>query len=284
MPLLLAVAGCLIVVVGLMAIGADGYYDERSEKKVGTVNKFCELNRPGLIREPANAFSSLVICLPAFAILRRWSDMPADGWLGAHDLAPDRPPSSDPFSRRSPELVAFCIAALLVGLSSFAAHGTKMRIAGTMDSSTMVLWILVPMLWSARRLAGFSRPVWLSFWLLGSLGIAWYMWATKGVGVTDAYFALIPVWLVLELFAWWRIGRPSRWVVTGVGLFGLAYGAWLLGLEDSSTCVPGSLLQWHALWHILCAAAIYAIWRHLVASPLRFVSDAGEADASSPAG
>jgi hypothetical protein len=291
-PLLIALAGCIIVVTSLMAIGADGYYDEKSEKKIGKISKFCEFGREGIIREPANAFSSLVICIPALIILRRWNEMPGCDWFGRIDsshgsvagtalLSSNSLPSSyssidspesesgNPWNCRSPELAVFCLAALLVGLSSFAAHGTKMSLAGTMDSSTMVLWILIPILWTARRLIGFSRRVWFTLWFAGATAIAVYMKLTKGVGVTEAYNILITIWLLLELVACRRFGAPSKWLGYGVAAFAIAYGAWLLGKRDMPLCMPESLLQLHAVWHIFCAAAVYAIWRHLIGSQLQ---------------
>jgi hypothetical protein len=292
-PLLLGLAGCVIVIASLMVIGADGYYDAKSEKKIGKVSTYCEYGRSGLIREPANAFSSLAICIPALIILRRWTELPvasrfervdssnaslalsqtisadnfpSDGYLTSDSSEGEV--SVSPWLSRSPELVVFCLAAILVGLSSFAAHGTKMSLAGTMDSSTMVLWILIPILWAARRLLGFSQHVWFTLWLAGAVVIGVYMKLTKGVGVTEAYNILIPVWILLELLAWRRFGTPSKWIGYGVMSFAIAYGAWSLGKRDMVLCVPESLLQLHAVWHIFCALAVYAIWRHLAYSQL----------------
>ncbi len=49
-------------------------------------------------------------------------------------------------------------------------------------------------------------------------------------------------------------------VARGVGLTAIAIGgvAFLLGRTGSPFCRPDSLLQWHALWHVLVAVALVA--------------------------
>ncbi len=266
LPLIIGTASIVILCAITLSFGLDGYYDERSERKVGKVTSFCELNRDGLLREPVNAISSLALCVPALVILHRWPSLSPDSeqqpsvGLGH--------PVASPFNHQSPELAAFVVGSILVGCGAFAAHGTKMSIASTYDHAGMLAWILIPALWVARRNLGFSRRFWFAMWVSCSMGFTTYLHLTKGVGVADAYRVIIVVWMTLEMIAWWRIDAPSRWMFAGTASFLAAYGAWNLGRKDSVACVPESVFQWHAAWHILCAVAIGFFWLHLRTSPM----------------
>jgi hypothetical protein len=46
----------------------------------------------------------------------------------------------------------------------------------------------------------------------------------------------------------------ARWLYVGLGLFTLAYGIWILD-NSHALCAPDSLLQGHAIWHLLGACA-----------------------------
>ena len=68
--------------------------------------------------------------------------------------------------------------------------------------------------------------------------------------------------------ALWRRGDPRQDVRYGLGSVGtllLAFAIWIPAQSGSALCDPTSLLQGHAAWHVLDAAAAYLLFRHYAA-------------------
>jgi len=45
------------------------------------------------------------------------------------------------------------------------------------------------------------------------------------------------------------------------GFIALAFAIWTQAKTGSRWCHPHSLVQGHAMWHVLCAAAAYGLYR-----------------------
>ena len=54
--------------------------------------------------------------------------------------------------------------------------------------------------------------------------------------------------------------RYTPWFWVGVGSFLLAYEIWLTGTNEHSWCRPDSLIQAHAIWHVLSAVATWGFF------------------------
>ena len=50
------------------------------------------------------------------------------------------------------------------------------------------------------------------------------------------------------------------WFFLGVASFFGAYAIWLTGTDTSSQCDPDSIVQPHAIWHLLAALATFAFF------------------------
>jgi len=74
------------------------------------------------------------------------------------------------------------------------------------------------------------------------------------------FAALIVVALALE-FALRRTRGEMKYLWNALGLMALAYVIWLLD-QLKIVCLPTSLIQGHALWHLLTAFATYQIVMH----------------------
>jgi hypothetical protein len=57
--------------------------------------------------------------------------------------------------------------------------------------------------------------------------------------------------------------RYTPWFWIGIGSFFSAYAIWLTGTADHPLCRPDSIVQAHAIWHILCAVATFAFFKFL---------------------
>jgi hypothetical protein len=154
-------------------------------------------------------------------------------------------------ARRRPDRRLFGAAVALVGLGSFAAHGPRLAGSEWLHDVT-IAWVLVLIL--ADRL---PRPV-----MTGAI---------PGLGVL---FAIVPAGddAILVVLAVAAIGRellPARRTrATLAAAAILAVGALIGTLSRTGwpLCDPHSVLQGHALWHVLAATAL-AVWGTSQRSP-----------------
>ena len=205
----------------------------------------CEAFRGGVLQQPVNTTSSLVLLAVGLWIVAR----------AARDRASAR------F-----ELGAFGVGMTAVGVGSVVFHG---------PAPGWSLWF--------HDLSGLAT---LMVILALHLGSRW-RWGERRMAIViatgTALFALVlavapastePIAFVLAPVAALSIGavardgrhpgtgggRPDRntpWLIAiaALGLGGIAY---LLGRSSSSWCDPRSVLQWHAVWHVLVAVAAAA--------------------------
>ena len=60
----------------------------------------------------------------------------------------------------------------------------------------------------------------------------------------------------------WRAqGKSFRLLNLGVGTMAAGFVIWILD-QTGVACLPGSLLQGHALWHIFGAYAVWLLYRY----------------------
>jgi hypothetical protein len=215
---------------------------------VGRGANFCEAARDGLVRQPANTFSNLGFVVAGLMIARRAGRLPADAVMS--------------------QAVAtfFACVVVLLGPGSAAMHATQSEWGGHLDMLSMYL------------VAGFAAA-----W-------AWVRWARRGtLAFATAYVAcvvaceLAGLWpepipvvhysgnlafglllvaaVVLETLVW-RRGETSivfRHGVVALAAMLVAFTIWLL--TNAGWCDPHSLLQGHAVWHLLCAVSAYWLFR-----------------------
>ena len=69
------------------------------------------------------------------------------------------------------------------------------------------------------------------------------------------------VLLVAALIVEWRSSRAGRrWLAAGAGVMVLAFAIWIVDRQRLA-CEPASLIQGHALWHLLGALASACLYR-----------------------
>lgn len=142
-------------------------------------------------------------------------------------------------------------------------------------------WFIAPDLGIGLDLFEISIPLWLISESLIAIRTPAFQWASGLLGfVIAAVFGITPSDMLAEPAGhWWvilfwlpaivTVGRPpvdrryTPWFFLGVGSFLSAYAIWLRGTADSAVCNPDSLVQAHAIWHILCAVATFAFFLFL---------------------
>lgn len=106
-------------------------------------------------------------------------------------------------------------------------------------------------------------------WASGLMGFA----VAAAFGVTPADMASHPgrYWLVILLWLPGMLANrpaPDRrryfpWYWVGTAAFLTAYAIWLTGAAGHPRCDPDAILQAHAVWHVLSAAATFAFFLFL---------------------
>jgi hypothetical protein len=255
----------LILVALLLAtyvVMAESGFDERSEKKIGDMTA-CELNRDGYIRQPANAFSNFAIVITGLLILHRMDTMPRQS------SATYAGRLTSPYGEKTVESWLYGVSVIAVGMGSFFFHGSMTKFGLEFDKIAMAVWILLPITYAFIRAIGAGRLSHLILWSATSVASGWAILFVDHFGITDLYFILIPIWAALEIIAHLRHKFGfNRYMLLGSALFLVAYLIRAKGEGDDAICYPESLLQWHAIWHILSAVVIWLFWLHMtVVSP-----------------
>lgn len=196
----------------------------------------CEALGDGLLRQPANAISSLSFSVFGGLLL----------------LAAGR---SEARERRFRTVMGWLLIA--TGLGSFLYHGPQSTGSHFVHDVTFLctIWVLAVM-----NGVGVSRRQERAGWIVAALGTV----------LAAAFLAVFPDWtnvlttvavgaLVLADLAGHRSGRRAgRWYAASLLLLGAALAANILGRTGNPGCFADSLLQLHGLWHALAAAGITA--------------------------
>ncbi len=141
-------------------------------------------------------------------------------------------------------------------------------------------WFLGPELGIGLDLFGVS----IGWWIISEVLYRWHsqtMRALSGlVGfAVAAVFGITPLEILGDLGSYWWVvlfwlpgllatgPPPGRrryipWFWLGIASFEVAYAIWLTGTNEHSWCSPDSLVQAHAIWHILTAAATWCFFRY----------------------
>lgn len=201
---------------------------------------FCEALGAGLIRQPANTWSSLAFVAVGIGVAVRWFRSGERG-LAALSRA---------------EAALLCGSLVLVGLGSAFYHASFTFVGQVFDVSGMYLVATFLLL---HRLG----PRWNLPPIGSVLGFVGVNAALMTAQVTTPALRRVAFGILLAaaLAVEWRSSRRGRpWLATGAGLMLLAFVIWILD-RWRLVCDPGSLIQGHAAWHVLGALASACLYR-----------------------
>lgn len=217
---------------------------------VGRGASFCEAARDALVRQPANTFSNLGFVIAGLAVA--WHVSRRGSGAMSVTLA-----------------TAYAVLVVLLGPGSAAMHASQSALGGHLDVYSMYLLAGFVFSYAAARLlalraAGFAG---LFVVVLGLCTIAEFTSAEVPVVMTvgNAAFALLLLaGLVLEVVLRVRgvSGLDLRWGFASLATLLVAFAIWSMGKDGGPLCDPHSLLQPHAVWHILDAAAAWLLFRY----------------------
>ncbi len=212
--------------------------------------EFCEAARSGWLKQPANALSNLGFVVAGLAI--GWRAGFPEGRLARPGLA-----------------AAFAVVVVLLGPGSMAMHATQTTAGGHLDMSSMFLVASFAaayalMRWRRRSSAYFGAVFTAALvacelidQIPGEIPVV--MHAGNLV-----FGALLILTLVLEVRLRGRDGGAGevRWIRYAFGSLTAAFVVWNLSKDAGPLCDPGSWVQGHAIWHLLCAVSAYCLYRY----------------------
>jgi len=211
---------------------------------------FCETIRDASIAQPANALSSLgFIFVGLMIVLAEFNSDPRRQYTNRM--------VREPIYTRS-----YGCALILIGLGSAFYHASLTFVGQICDVSGMYVLITFALLYSMTRFKTVRPAVFLGSYLFLNLLLLWLQVSLPNVR-RYAFAALVLILLFLELRARRRqvMSIESKWLWRSAAIMGVAFGIWILDITRVA-CFPGSILQGHAIWHLLGALAAWCLYRY----------------------
>lgn len=195
---------------------------------------FCEAISNNTIRQPINTWSNL-----AFV------------WVGlfiAVSATPDR-------TLRRSDALLLAFACVAIGLGSWLYHASLSFVGQWFDVMSMYLLGTFMVLHAAARLRPIGDRAFTVYYLAinVALGVLLIVWPDARRYV---FGVLIVAALILEAISHRRKQTTlhAKWLIAALGVYVVAQVIWTLDLNHI-VCDPASVLQGHAVWHVLTAVS-----------------------------
>ncbi len=213
-------------------------------------NCYCEAYtspavEPTGLKQPASSLSALTPIVFGAALLF---------WL---DHA--RPNPANPMTFRSSHSMIYGFLVIFLGIGSLYFHGSLTRIGGFIDNLSMLVYITFLLIYNIFRVRMIdNRPVFfVAMLFLANSILAIPVYVIDDLG-TQLFAVLVIVFIVMEIWilatAPGGVRRNPRWFAAALVSFAAAMLVWRLSWTGGAWCEPESLLQGHALWHVLSMA------------------------------
>ncbi len=197
---------------------------------------FCEMVRKGLVKQPINTVSSLAFVAAAvYAWLRLW-------WL-----------------RSSRVFQGFVVSMVIIGLGSAYYHATLSFAGQWLDVLGMYFFATLMICTSLQRANIVSKKLAITLFVVINVSLG----AIQNM-LPDTRRWLFAVLIIIALaleFILLKRNKTRRQLYQSLTLMIVAYAIWFLD-QSQIVCLPTSLMQGHALWHVLGSLAAYFVVLH----------------------
>ena len=247
-PVLTALLLSFATILVLWRLPADVWADWAPATCLAT-GCFCEsASAHSPIRQTANTFSSLAFVFSGALVMTR-----------------------PKITSRMPHVysVVMGLSIITIGVGSAFYHASLTFIGQFFDVFGMFLLAAFMLVYSWERIWNLRRTTGLGLYLALNIFLSWLQVA---IPYTRRYaFAIVLIVALLFEFYFRLKAKPPievRWLRLGIGLLSVAYVIWVLD-NTRRVCFENSLLQGHALWHILCAVSVFFLHRYYVSEALK---------------
>ena len=151
---------------------------------------------------------------------------------------------------------------MLIGLGSAFYHASLTFVGQLLDVSGMYVLITFALLYSLNRLYKGGRFDFILTY--AGTNILLFFLQTMLPGVRRYVFGVLAVSvLATEIYRRRRalISIDGKWLLQAAGVMALALAIWVLDITKT-LCAPYSIVQGHAIWHLLGAVASYCLYRY----------------------
>jgi hypothetical protein len=257
---LVGFAGLLAVYVVMALLGWPG---EANGCTLPGGDCYCEAYPPAgtvvLARQPANTFSTLFAVVSGLIILAIADRDRARGGVPANPMAAGR------F-----HAVLYGLLVVFLGPGSAFFHGGLTRFGGWLDNESMLLFVTFILCYDAARVWRWDDRVGLfaAVYLVVNVGLGLLTWFAEGIGTilfaVLAGTAIVSQFVIIAARPAGIERRWAPWFIAAMISFGVASVIWALSSTGRPLCDPASLLQGHAVWHVLAmAVAPFCVFRYL---------------------
>jgi len=247
-PVLTALLLSFATILVLWRLPADIWVDWEPASCLAT-GCFCEsASAHSPIRQTANTFSSLAFVFSGALAMTRSKK-----------------------TRRMPYVysVLMGLSIMIIGVGSAFYHASLTFIGQFFDVFGMFLLAAFMLVYSWERIWDLRRTTTFGLYLALNFFLSWLQ-----IVVPDARrYAFAIVLIVALLFEYYfrlkaKLQIEVRWLRLGIVLLTVAYFIWVLD-NTRLVCFENSLLQGHALWHILGAVSVFFLYRYYVSEALK---------------
>jgi Ceramidase len=206
---------------------------------------FCEIPRAGdLVLQPANSWSSFGFVAVGF-------------WIA---LVAGRCDSRTPFAGFP--AIWFALTAILIGVGSFLLHATLTLWGQFWDVVGMYLFSAFTLTYAIRRWRALGDTAAALLYVALCTVLIGFL-----IAIPETRRWLFAVVLIVDIAVEMTFARPKRpgvevrWYLAGIVLQATAFAIWIADLTRT-WCDGNSLIQGHAVWHVLNAAAVWTAYRY----------------------
>lgn len=208
---------------------------------------FCEAIRDSWVRQPVNTVSSLGFVAVAVLVLG----------IGERKA---RPAAAHPLRSGWIYPSIYSTALVLIGLGSAFYHASLTFVGQTADVLGMYLLGTSILIYNWHRLRALRPATAVTTFLVGNAALLALLVELPGLR-RYAFAAIILGALTLE----WRIrtvrrrGPNTRLFLMAVSAIAVGFAIWILDITKVA-CAPQSVVQGHAVWHLLGATSAYLLY------------------------
>ncbi len=219
---------------------------------------FCEGPYDGLIKQPVNTWSNFGFITAG--LLVAWQLM-----KGTYRQQRNMLTQND-FSA-----IFFSSLVVLLGPGSMAMHATLTPIGGELDMLSMYLICAFMVAYATQRYYRWGAPqfvvVFISVIVICEVVGLYHPHLPiidyAGNAIFGGFIITAIIFEMLNSFVR-KAQHEKKWGAFGLISLIAAFAIWNFWKNDSPLCDPHSLIQGHAIWHLLDALAVYFLFRYYV--------------------
>jgi hypothetical protein len=295
----LAVVVAIFVAFALAYALNDGSWGAASDGRIGDAAHYCERITAGFIREPANTLSNIPFVLVGLWVLWRMQHDPVAGrpslatrsWFTAAYGGACIAVGVGSFAMHGfntdwggwldlSGMMMYITMPVFYNFARFLGWDERQFLAGYLGTNALLsvlhwqygiglfVWGFAIAIWLAQETAIRYQRQPLAIFLVPITGILILFnynpvdFVREQVGVIIIIFMLLLAWFLYQLdeIRLQRTYSPYFW--GGFAAYLLASFIWRASQQGGALCEPDTLLQGHALWHLLGAVAMFCFYHY----------------------